>query len=178
MEYFKGSNLAEHLRKVKNMSETGVSRIIRQLVNALNYCHKKGICHLDVKPENILINQSLTIKLIDFAFAVSNSNHKIEKYCGTAKYMAPEILKKVPFYPEKADVWSVGVVAYRLFTGKPPFVGDNKEQILKSIQEYTIDEKPLDSATSSFHQFISKTLRRTPESRLSMEEVALVYISS
>lgn len=126
LEHFDGFNLAETLRQRKGqgLDETVVSKILRQLVEALSHCHEKGIYHLDVKPENILADKNWKIKLIDFAFSVKMIDQsKIKRYCGTPCYMAPEILKKEGFYPQKADVWAVGVVAFRLLTGKAPFKG-------------------------------------------------------
>lgn len=173
MEYFEGPNLAEHLRKVGRLSENGVSRVVRQLVEALTFCHEKGICHLDVKPENILVDQALRIKLIDFAFAVRQIDaNKVKKYCGTAKYMAPEVMRKEIYDPQKADVWSVGIVAYRLYTGEPPFKGKDVEEIHKNIKEFNLNKDALKFAPHSLREFISKTLCRKPDHRLSMKEVA------
>jgi MAP/microtubule affinity-regulating kinase len=126
LEYFDAPNLSEVIRQRKGhcFDEATVCKIIKQLVEALAHCHQRGIYHLDVKPENILVDTNWKIKLIDFAFSVKMiDNSKIKKYCGTPSYMAPEILKKESYYPQKADSWSVGIVAFRLFTGKAPFKG-------------------------------------------------------
>lgn len=126
LEYFDAPNLSEIMRQKKghNFDEAIVAKIIKQLVEALAHCHQRGIYHLDVKPENILVDENWKIRLIDFAFSVKMVDQsKIKKYCGTPTYMAPEILKKESYYPQKADSWSVGIVAFRLFTGKAPFKG-------------------------------------------------------
>lgn len=126
LEYFEAPNLSEVMRQRKGQcfDEATVCKIIKQLVEALCHCHQRGIYHLDVKPENILVDENWRIKLIDFAFSVKMIDQsKIKKYCGTPSYMAPEILKKESYYPQKADTWSVGIVAFRLFTGKAPFKG-------------------------------------------------------
>lgn len=125
LEYFDAPNLSEVMREKKgSFEEAIVCKIVKQLVEALAHCHQRGIYHLDVKPENILVNENWKIKLIDFAFSVKMIDQsKIKKYCGTPTYMAPEILKKESYFPQKADSWSVGIVAFRLFTGKAPFKG-------------------------------------------------------
>lgn len=126
LEYFDGPNLAEILRKKKGqgLDEKVVSTILRQVAEALAHCHDRGISHLDVKPENLLVDCDWNVKLIDFAFSVKLADSaKLKRYCGTPGYMAPEILKRESYYPNKADVWSLGVVGYRLLTGKPPFKG-------------------------------------------------------
>ena len=129
LEYFDAPNLSEIIRQRKGQGfeESLVCRLIKQLVEALAHCHLRGIYHLDVKPENILVDENWKIKLIDFAFSVKMIDQsKIKKYCGTPSYMAPEILKKESYYPQKADSWSVGIVAFKLFTGKAPFKGSLK----------------------------------------------------
>lgn len=128
LEFFDGPNLAEVLRKRKGvgLDEKIVCLILRQLVDGLAHCHERGISHLDVKPENLLVDSAWNVRLIDFAFSIKISEtSKVKRYCGTPSYMAPEILKRESYYPNKADVWSLGVVGYRLMTGKPPFKGRN-----------------------------------------------------
>lgn len=127
LEFFDAPNLAEVMlkRKGQGLSEEIVSKVIRQLVEALAHCHERGVCHLDVKPENIIVDSEWNIKLLDFAFSVKMIDQsRIKKYCGTPSYMAPEVLKKESFYPKKADVWAVGVVAFKLLTGTTPFRGN------------------------------------------------------
>lgn len=94
--------------------------------------HKKQIIHRDIKPENILMESSdpsnLNIKITDFGFAkfYDPSKGGLEDTLGSPLYMAPEIIKKVP-YDEKVDVWSIGVIAYIILTGRPPFLGKIKD---------------------------------------------------
>lgn len=128
LEFFDAPNLAEVMlkRKGQGLSEQIVSKVVRQLVEALAHCHSKGVCHLDVKPENIIVNPDWKIKLIDFAFSVKMLDQsRIKKYCGTPSYMAPEVLKRESFHPHKADSWAVGVVAFKLLTGTTPFRGSS-----------------------------------------------------
>ena len=174
LEYFDAPNLSEVIRQRKGQSfeEGVVCRIIKQLVEALAHCHQRGIYHLDVKPENILVNEQWRIKLIDFAFSVKMVDQsKIKKYCGTPTYMAPEILKKESYYPQKADSWSVGIVAFRLFTGKAPFKGKKAEEILEKVNEYSLDKTLLKHASKEFKEFLNKTMRRNHENRFSMKEL-------
>lgn len=127
LEFFDAPNLAEVMkrRKGEGLTEDIVSKVIRQLVEALVHCHDKNIYHLDVKPENIVVDTNWRIKLIDFAFSIKTiDKSKIKKYCGTPSYMAPEVLKKESYYPQKVDSWAVGVVAFKLLTGVTPFRGN------------------------------------------------------
>lgn len=172
MEYFEGPNLKNYLIKKGRLPESHVSFILKQLVQALNHCHSRGIYHLDVKPENILVNSNLKIKMIDFAFAVRQvDDSKIKKFCGTPSYMAPEIHRKEHYQPAKADVWALGVITYRLFTGKAPFKGKQPGDVLKEIEQFNIDRKMLDEGTHELRDFLSKTMRRKPAQRLTLKEV-------
>ena len=86
-------------------------------MQALCYCHKKGVVHRDIKLENILINQSKVIKLIDFGFSVAISpGSKLNIFCGTPSYMAPEIVNKKE-YDFAVDLWAAGILLFKILTG-------------------------------------------------------------
>lgn len=94
------------------------------------YCHELGIVHRDLKPENVLIDKELnnTLKIIDFGTSTMyEKGTTLKTTHGTSYYIAPEVLVKK--YDERCDVWSVGVILYILLSGKPPFDGDNDEEI-------------------------------------------------
>ena len=130
MEYCEGGDLFNYI--IKNpqgkLDDKNTINIIIQILDALNYLHNEvKICHRDLKPENMLIknngngNNKPIIKLIDFGTAEYISNgKKIFGKIGTLKYMAPEIFVK-PFYNEKIDIWSAGVILYNMTTGCEPF---------------------------------------------------------
>jgi len=89
---------------------------------------KVNVCHGDIKLENIIIDQNHQIKLIDFGYAVIwNKKSLSTTYIGTGFYMAPEIYKRIPYNPKKADVFSSGVVLFLLVNGFFPFK-DNTDQ--------------------------------------------------
>ena len=78
------------------------------------------MCHRDLKLENILLNSDNLIKIIDFGFS-SKSGQKLQNFCGTPPYMAPEITVKLPYYGNPADVWALGIILYLMLYGKFPF---------------------------------------------------------
>ena len=94
------------------------------MASAVKYCHDIGVAHRDIKPDNILVDESNQPMLIDFAFGTISLGKKSESFCGTVSYMAPEILCKQPYCPRKADIWSFGIVAYKMLFGinEHPFV--------------------------------------------------------
>lgn len=105
--------------------------------------HLQGLIHRDIKPENILLrdqNDEKSIVIADFGLATyyNNVTNVLFKRCGTPGYVAPEILTyedNLPFYDDKCDVFSIGVLMYLLLSGKQPFTGDNYKVILKANKE-------------------------------------------
>ena len=109
---------------------------MRQLFSAVAFCHDKGIVHRDLKPENMLVNskvgEPLTIKLIDFGASEHfKKGQKLDKFIGTAYYIAPEVIDKS--YDEKCDLWSCGIIMYTMISGQPPFSG-TEDQIIKKVK--------------------------------------------
>jgi calcium-dependent protein kinase len=96
--------------------------------------HTKGIVHRDIKPENILMESksvdNLNIKITDFGFAKFYDPREggLKESLGSPLYMAPEIIKNLP-YDSKVDIWSLGIVFYILLSGKPPISARTKEDI-------------------------------------------------
>jgi len=93
---------------------------MKALFQAINHCHAQGIVHRDIKPDNIMITETDTVRLIDFGLSkASNNKAKMTTVAGTPYYMAPEVLEGS--YSSKADIWSLGVLLYTLVCGYLPF---------------------------------------------------------
>jgi len=112
--------------------------IVYVVMKAIEFIHGYDIVHRDIKPENLLLVADIdtpTIKIADFGFAEKESQIK-PGICGTAGYMAPEIIKKLP-YGKKADVFSLGVVVYILLAGYTPTwqAGQNQNAINEAIRD-------------------------------------------
>ena len=100
-----------------------MKHIFRQLLLAVGYLHSKNISHRDLKLDNIMVDDaSNRVVVIDFGFG-STSTKKLKMYCGTPSYMCPEIVNRAWYWGPKADVWSLGVVLYKMLTGSFPFKG-------------------------------------------------------
>ena len=125
LKYFNGENMANMCKRRGIISEQEAKKLITTIAKTLKYCHENNIAHCDIKAENILIGIEGRLKLIDFAFAckLDGSNKKVETYCGTPSYMSPEIFSQQPHCPKKADVWALGVLAFKLIVGELPYTG-------------------------------------------------------
>jgi calcium-dependent protein kinase len=130
-----GGELYDLILTMQKFSEKDAVKIIRQILLGLNYMHKKNIIHRDIKPENILLESkdinNVVVKITDFGFAKCYDPQTFEgldDILGSPLYMAPEIVKKMK-YDAKVDIWSLGVMAYIILSGKPPFSGKTKDEI-------------------------------------------------
>ncbi|CAN0357857.1 unnamed protein product, partial [Discosporangium mesarthrocarpum] len=110
--------------------------LCRILLDAVKYCHDRGVVHRDLKPENLLLtsrNDDANIKLADFGFARSVLTEYVTTQCGTPGYVAPEILHAQP-YGTSVDMWSIGVIIYILLGGSPPFQEKNQARLFRKIK--------------------------------------------
>lgn len=190
MELCTGGNL---LTKMKNnkYKEKKAAIIMEQIVSAIAYCHERGICHRDLKPQNILFcdeSSNSQIKVVDFGIGkifdpsltnlqseINNSenNHKLKKMdstIGTMYFFSPEVIKGS--YNEKCDIWSLGIILYFMLCGYPPFSGENDNQLIQNILNGKLNFPKTEwkNISDSAKDLISKML--CPEKkRLSAKEI-------
>ena len=175
-EYCPEGELFNEIIKVGRFDEGQTAFIINQILKAISYCHRNQIIHRDIKPENIMItkrekNGCLQVKLIDFGTAkIFERGQSENRYVGSSYYMAPEVLKRK--YDEKCDLWSIGVIFYILLTGRPPFDGNDDEEILKNVEKGVYDKTsyPFPSLSALAKDLINKLLQYDPKKRISAEE--------
>ena len=142
LECANGITLKSYMKNQLNqrLNEVKTKKIFIQLISALSYLHNKNICHRDIKLENIIINEKMNIKIIDLGLGIHfQQNKKLNLYCGTPFFMAPEILKKKEYFGPSVDVWSAGIVLYNLLCGKLPFKALNEKHLIQIISNGYID---------------------------------------
>ena len=139
MELAEGGDFLDLLHQTKALSEDRARYFYLQFGDALRYMHSIGFAHRDIKCENILLDKTRTVsKLTDFGFTRScvekGSGQRMlsDTYCGSAAYVAPEVLKSQPYNPMISDVWSTGVVLYVLVNNRLPFGDRDTKKLLKS----------------------------------------------
>ena len=176
IELCSGGELYKEIVERGPFDEKYTSYVMYQIFSAVNYCHKMNIIHRDIKPENIMItnrekNGCLQVKLIDFGTAkIFEKGHQENKYVGSSYYMAPEIIKRK--YDEKCDLWSIGVIMYILLTGRPPFDGNDDDEILENVKKGVFDKSsyPYPLLSSQSKDLIDKLLQYDPKKRISADQ--------
>eukprot|EP01080_Neovahlkampfia_damariscottae_P001561 gene1561-12686_t len=131
---FWNQNLYELYHSIENkIYEDQIKILLQQLLQGIDYIHKKGFIHQDLKPENILVKKNLELKIIDFGSTILKENgiKNSREYLGTIWYRSPEKLLNMKEYDEFVDIWSIGSIMAELYLKRPLFTGkDEKEQLL------------------------------------------------
>lgn len=163
------------IQKADNFNEKIASKLMKQLVNAVLYCHLNGIVHRDIKSDNILLlhnNINSPVKLIDFGISVKfEKDTKLKEKTGTVLYIAPEVIDGS--YDEKCDIWSCGVLMYMMLCGIPPFYGANRKEVMAKIKKgkFSFKSKIWSVISPEAKDLIEKMLTYNPEKRPSCREV-------
>ena len=132
LEYCPNGAIFELINK-EGFDEFQTYKYFSQVVNAVYFLHKNNLVHRDIKPENILLNGD-KIKLCDFGWCCETNLNDRKSFCGTFEYMAPEIIKEIP-YGKPVDIWALGILLYELYFGVSPFNSNkqNEEQTKEII---------------------------------------------
>ena len=138
MELVHGKTIAQHLKQEVHYEIPEVGAIVSQLLDGIGHAHRQGVVHRDVKPSNIMINRDGGIKIGDFGIARIESSNltRLGDVLGTPHYMAPEQFLGAES-DALADLYSIGVIAYELATGKRPYTGS-----AASIMQQVLNEQP------------------------------------
>ncbi|UMM37249.1 hypothetical protein L5515_009070 [Caenorhabditis briggsae] len=170
LEYASGGEVFDYLVAHGRMKEKEARAKFRQIVSAVQYLHSKNIIHRDLKAENLLLDQDMNIKIADFGFSNTFSlGNKLDTFCGSPPYAAPELFSGKKYDGPEVDVWSLGVILYTLVSGSLPFDGQN----LKELRERVLRGKyriPFYMSTDC-ENLLKKFLVINPQRRSSLDNI-------
>jgi beta-lactam-binding protein with PASTA domain/predicted Ser/Thr protein kinase len=168
MEYVEGETLKDLVRRQGRLGGSEAVRILLQLLAALEFAHRSGIVHRDVKPQNVMLDRHGNVKVMDFGIARAGDSGITEagSILGTAQYLAPEQAKGQRV-DERSDLYSVGIVLYEMLTGTVPFKGDSAVTVaLKHVNEMAAEPAQLvPGLPYALNQIVLKAIAKDPDQR-------------
>ncbi|THU70120.1 hypothetical protein C4D60_Mb08t21700 [Musa balbisiana] len=172
LEYVKGGELFNKVAKGK-LKEDVARRYFQQLINAVEFCHSRGVYHRDLKPENLLLDENGDLKISDFGLsALAESKRQdglLHTTCGTPAYVAPEVISRKGYDGAKADIWSCGVILFVLMAGYLPFHDSNLMEMYRKIAK--ADFKCPCWFPSDVRRLLSRILDPNPTTRISIAKI-------
>lgn len=177
-EFCKNGELFDFLTEAVVLNEREARRIMRQLLEAVEFIHSRNIVHRDLKPENILLDSNYNIKISDFGFAVTvTRDDQLREMCGTPSYMSPETYRSSmydnsPGYGRPADIWAAGVILYTILLGVPPFWSRRSFIMVRNIMEgkYPRDTAEWEDLSFDASDLLTKMLDVEPDTRITASE--------
>ena len=146
-----------------------IKKIIIQTIEMIKYLHSINIIYRDIKPENILLDKNFNVKLCDYGWATYiTPGENLRTFCGTPEYVAPELLKKLP-YNQKVDIWGIGVLIFELVNGFAPFSSNFNEDRFNNIKNSNINWP--EKIDNDVKDLIEKILKVDPNERLTLDEI-------
>jgi len=170
MQKCDGGDVLDKVASIDQYSEKDACQFSLGLLQAVQFMHKRGIAHRDLKPQNLLLEShedNTNVKICDFGYAKRVHVPKsLTTLCGSLHYVAPELLKNHP-YDESADIWSVGVIIYFLLAGYLPFHNKDQNELFKVIRlgKYTFDSKYWSGVSTEATSLIVHLLEVDPTTR-------------
>jgi len=174
-DYVPGINLFSFMEQndMTPFEEADARNIFRQLAKTVMHAHSRGVFHLDIKLENILVNDRFQTKLIDWGFchfAQTLEDDTCSNYLGSIEYCSPEILQRRPYSGKSADTFSLGIILFTLLFAEFPWSAKERLQALhaKELPRLAI---PPDEFVSSSARDLIKLMLRPADTRIALADV-------
>jgi len=175
MELMEGGMLFDRIVEKGSYTESDARELVRALCSAVQHLHSQNIIHRDLKPENLLmksIDDDTSVKIADFGLSkIIDQERMLLTACGTPAYVAPEILL-AQGYDQAVDLWCIGVIAYILLCGFPPFSANGLPQLLEKIitADFDYPSNYWDEVSDLAKDFVERLLVLDPKNRMTAQE--------
>ncbi|KAK1304276.1 CBL-interacting protein kinase 23 [Acorus calamus] len=173
LELVTGGELFDKIASHGRLKEDEARKYFQQLINAVDYCHSRGVFHRDLKPENLLLDAYGVLKVSDFGLSALPQQVRedglLHTTCGTPNYIAPEVIHNKGYDGAKADLWSCGVILFVLMAGYLPFEDTNLMSLYKKINK--ADFSCPSWFSTSAKKLIKRILDPNPSTRITIPEV-------
>ncbi|GAB4825363.1 CBL-interacting serine/threonine-protein kinase 3 [Ancistrocladus abbreviatus] len=173
MEFVTGGELFDKIVQDGRMREDEARKYFQQLINAVDYCHSRGVYHRDLKPENLLLDAGGNLKVSDFGLSALSQQVRddglLHTSCGTPNYVAPEVLNDRGYDGATADLWSCGVILFVLLAGYLPFDDSNLMNLYRKISAAEFTCPPW--LSFSARKLITRILDPNPMTRITIPEI-------
>jgi len=173
LELCPNQTLNELMRRRKRLTQVEAQCYLLQVISALKYLHSHRVIHRDIKLGNLFLSEKMEIKLGDFGLAtkLEFEGERKRTICGTPNYIAPEILEGRKGHSYEVDVWSLGVLAYTLIVGRPPFETQDVKSTYKRIKTNSYGFPEHIEISEEAKSLISRILIGNPSNRPSLDEI-------
>ncbi|KAL3643677.1 CBL-interacting serine/threonine-protein kinase 23 [Castilleja foliolosa] len=173
MEFVTGGELFDNIATRGRLKEDEARKYFQQLIDAVDYCHSRGVYHRDLKPENLLLDANGLLKVSDFGLSALPQQLRedglLHTTCGTPNYVAPEVINNKGYDGAKADLWSCGVILFVLMAGYLPFEEPNLMALYKKINKADFSCPAWFSSNAK--KLIKRILDPKPSTRITFSEV-------
>ncbi|CAK9190541.1 unnamed protein product [Sphagnum jensenii] len=173
LEYVTGGELFDKILHQGRLKEDESRKYFQQLIEAVDYCHSRGVYHRDLKPENLLLDTDGNLKISDFGLSALPQQVRedglLHTTCGTPNYVAPEVIDDKGYHGASADIWSCGVILFVLMAGYLPFDEPNLMTLYKKI--HRADFTCPAWVSPSARKLILKILDPNPKTRITAAQI-------
>lgn len=175
LELCENKSMVDLLRARRRLTETETRCYVSQLVQGIKHIHSQSIVHRDLKLGNLFLNANMQLKIGDFGLSekISSENQKSKSLSGTPNYIAPEILTDKTGHSFEVDIWAIGVIAYTLLVGIPPFQSKTSKATCSKIKQVLYSYPMTLALSNESKDFIANLLVKEPSKRMTLDQMML-----